>query len=236
MRTQAVLRFKSPPTLVEVYELLNGHRTRQREGSLVAWEYPTELVPEEMTNLLRSHGIEFDISFTLHPTPDDRPGELAAYLRLDYFEDHYAIGEELFLARQKDTLVFIGSEALVTALGPYTTDVAWEALRDYSGFYALTATPRLPDPVIIPRAVWMTEAREGKWAVQSDGREFLTQANTEMLQRAGIAQSDYCTIDGQTFRWDRPPIFGGAAIALLSNEEVIGVSGPPIFLGRTDPA
>lgn len=231
---QAVLRFKTPPIPVEVYELLNRHNAHQREGALVVWDYPTALVPEEMTSLLRSREIEFDTSYTLHPTPDDLPGELAAYLRLDYFEDHYAIAEELFLARQKDTLSFIGSDALIAALGPYTAEVTWEELRGCRGFHALASVPRLPDPVMIPRAVWMAETREGSWAVQSDGRELLTQANTEILQRSGIAQSDYCSIDGQVFRWDRPPIFGGAAIALLANEEVIGVSLPPIFLGKID--
>ncbi|MFB7497232.1 hypothetical protein ACFC09_21525 [Streptomyces sp. NPDC056161] len=188
-----------------------------------------------MTSLLRSREIEFDTSFTLHPTSDDPSSGLAAYLRLDDFEDHYAISEELFLARQKSTLSFIGSDALVSAFSVYTNDVAWQELREYSGFYVLASVPRLPDPVVIPRAVWRAETREGSWAVQSDGREFLTQGNMEILQWAGIAQSDYCNIGGQVFRWERPPIFGGAIIAFLASEEVIGVSGPPIFLGKIDP-
>jgi hypothetical protein len=105
--------------------------------------------------------------------------------------------------------------------------------EEHDGMRVLTDARRLPDPVVVPRAVSLSQTQGGAWAVRTDGRELLTPTSVRALRDAGIALAPFFSAGGRTLPWIRPPIFGGRVLEALRGLDVKGITGPPVYLGQT---
>ncbi|WP_141716720.1 MULTISPECIES: hypothetical protein [unclassified Streptomyces] len=222
------------PAQGDALRLFDHHRAEAHTNYPNTWVFPGASMPPEVEEYLRAEKIGFTSFFEIQPTATDSPDMLAAYLWLGYFEALREEEADLLLTRHTGLQEIIASTRLARELSEISPDIRWRNFGDRRGFMVLNPVPQLPDPVVVPHAVFVSEGETGIWAVRSDGRELLTSGNLEYLMLSGIANPTHCAVDGRLLRWRRGLIFGGRVLAFLMEHDVVGVRGLPSFLGRTD--
>jgi hypothetical protein len=200
--------------------------------SVADWILPSTAAASVKTELTR-RGVPFELFFAFEPAAGESPDEIAAFVPITDFEHLEQNGRRLVLAVDLRTRARIASAELVRVLEPLTSGVTWTASEDHEGMLALTDAPHIPDPVVVPRAIDLSETAGGIWSVRSDGRELLTHASLRLVREAGIALTPQFTTEGRTLPWYRPPIFGGRVLDALRGLDVNGIVGPPVYLGQT---
>ncbi|MBP2330387.1 hypothetical protein JOF56_010772 [Kibdelosporangium banguiense] len=180
---------------------------------------------------LNERGIPFDVYFEFQPGPGDDPQNLAAYVGLDDFAEVNATAEDLVLACDERTLATVASRRMRQLLDAITSGVTFDPLTGYEGFFVITNAIQLPDPIIVPRTMFLSEGTTGTWAVQSDGRELLTERNFQIVRESGMVHAPYCTANNRVLPWHRPPIFGGPLLTRFRDMDIQGIIDPPAFLG-----
>lgn len=195
------------------------------------WQVFSEQERDRAAAALEARGIAYDIRYELAPAPGDPTADLAAYLSLDDLSEIDADPVALVIALDGDAPVVVASAPLVELIAPHTGGLVWDDRPD--GLRSLVTAPELPDPVRVPRALSLSEGTDGRWAVQSDGRELLTPDSLAVVRRSGLVLAPACTVDGATRRWRRPPIASGAVLTAIRDRDVHGVMGPPTFLATT---
>lgn len=233
MKTQVMMQLPSPAQN-DTLLLLGRHGAEPHRKYKNTWYFFEASVPEEIEEHLRMKGVDFSVFFEFKPTAVDGPDELAAYLLLGRFEDLRNEDSSLLLARNVGLQDVIASAGLARELSEISPQIAWGHLEGDRDFLILEHVPRLPDPVMVPHAVFLSEGEDGIWAVQSDGRELLTRKNYEFLMQSGIANPYYCRIGGRVLRWRRGLVFGGRVLEFLTGQGVIGVPALPSFLEKIE--
>jgi hypothetical protein len=232
MKTQIMLQFPRPAQENTLSQLARNGAEAHKDY-LNTWIFPGSSVPQEFDAYLRSRQINYTQFFEFQPTSTDSSDELAGYLWLGRFESVHEEESDLILARGTDLQEVIASTELSRKLSSISTEITWSDFRDQDGFVMLNRVAQFPDPIVVPNAPFVSEGEDGVWAVQSDGRELLTQNNYELLMRAGIANPSQCTVDGRILGWRRGLVFGGRVLQYLMENEVVGMPSSPSFLAKT---
>jgi hypothetical protein len=218
------------PITEELHVLLAGEGARPDSVDPLAWLTPSPAGFTRIEAALRRLDIPFEVFYEAHPAPGEK--HLAAGLGLDDFDGLDVASDDLVLACDERTLATVVSAAMMDLLTPVTTGVTFDELVGHDGFFVITVTANLPDPVVVPRAMYMSDGDDGTWAVQSDGRELLTETNLRVVQEHGVVSAPECVVDGRVLRWRRPLVFSGRVLVELHDEDVRGVLSPPVFLGH----
>jgi hypothetical protein len=229
MKVSEILEFERLPDPA-VRELLERSGGRPHL-SPAEWLLPSGAAPSVEAELSR-RGVRFEVFYELEPAPGESPDELAAYLPLQDFDRLRKDDRPLVLAVDERTNARIASEALVRVLDEVTAGVAWTPSEEHGGMLVLSDARPLPDPVVVPHAVSLSQTSGGAWAVRTDGRELLTPASVRALRDAGIALAPFFSTGGRTLPWIRPPVFGGRVLESLRGLEVNGINGAPVYLGQ----
>lgn len=231
MDMHRVIKFETP--IDDGLRSLLAESGARPQTDPMGWLMPSPEASAAVEAHLRSVGFPFEIFFEMFPTPGEPLDRLAAYLPLDDFEAIDAVPGTLVLACDEESLDTVASVEIVRLLEAVTAGMSWSPYDGHSGFLRLSRAAELPEPVVVPRAMFLSQGASGRWAVQSDGRELLNPRNLDVVRKAGIAQTTACVVDTEVLLWRRPPIFGGAVLAVLRDQEVNGVLAPPSFLGHT---
>jgi hypothetical protein len=230
MKVSEIIEFERLPDPA-VRELLESSGGRPYL-SPADWLLPSAAAPGVEAELAR-RGLPFEVFYELEPAPGESPDELAAYLPLQDLGLLEEDDRKLVLAIDERSNGPIASEELVRVLDPVTVGATWTESPEHPGMRLLADARQLPDPVVVPRAVSLSQAPSGVWVVRSDGRELLTPASVRALRDVGIARAPFCLVDGRTLAWNRQPIFGGRVLDALRGLDVKGITGPPGYLGQT---
>ncbi|MGH8684592.1 MAG: hypothetical protein ACREUM_04495, partial [Nitrosospira sp.] len=210
MDLRHVIHFEMPID-DELHELLVNSGSRPHTQP-TDWLTPSVESFESLKTKLTEKRVPFEVFFDIQPSPGDDLEDLAAYLTLDDFSSLDVDSGDLVLACDERTLATVASEKMINFLAGVTEGTTWDPLSGHDGFFVLTDLPELSEPVVVPRAMFLSEATTGTWAVQSDGRELLTADNLRRIRDQGIAETRACVVDGQVIPWSRPPIFSGKVL------------------------
>jgi hypothetical protein len=230
MKVSEILEFERLPDPA-VRELLerSGGRPHMSPADWLLASGAAATVKDELAR----RGLPFEVFYELEPAPGESPDELAAYLPLQDLDRLEDDGRPLVLAVEPRTGARIASQALVGLLDGVTAGVTWAPSEERDGMLLLTDARRIPDPVVVPRAMSLSQTAGGAWVVRSDGRELLTPASVGALREAGIVLAPFVSTGGRTLPWRSPPIFGGRVLEALRRGDVNGIVAPPVFLGQT---
>ncbi|MFF8697103.1 hypothetical protein ACF08W_33350 [Streptomyces sp. NPDC015144] len=231
MRTQVILQFPKPPQRETLLDLAR-HGAKAHKVYVNTWVFPGSSLPQELEADINSRQINCTTFYEFKPTPQDSSNELAAYLWLGRFEAVREQEPDLMLARSTDLREIIASAHLARELSSISPEITWRDLRDQEGFMVLNQVAELPDPISVPHPVSVSEGEDEIWAVQSDGREFITQKSFVFLMAAGIANPARCVVNERVLHWRRGLVFGGNVLKFLMENEVVGMPPEPSFLTR----
>lgn len=229
MQVSEILEFERLPDPV-VRDLLEHAGGRPYFGP-ADWRLPAG-AGEGVRSELARRGVPFEVFYELEPAPGESPDEQAAYVPLQDYDRLEQDDRPLVLAVDERSNERIASEQLVRLLDDVTAGVTWTP-SDRAGMLVLSDARQLPDPVVVPRAISLSQTEGGAWAVRSDGRELLTPASVRALREAGIALAPLVSTGGRTLPWLRGPVFGGRVLEVLGRLDVKGITAPPSYLGQT---
>jgi hypothetical protein len=221
------------PIRVELHDLMTTRGARPDSADPLAWLTPSSEVFTAIEGELKDRNVPFETFYELRPSPDEDSRQLAAGIGLRELTDLEASSDDLVLACDERTLATVASKKMVTLLGTMTSGAVFDPLVGHDGFFVLTAAAELPEPVVVPNAMFLSEGDDGVWAVQSDGRELLTTTNLEAVQKHGLVCAPRCVTAGQVLRWRRPLIFSGPVLVQLQAHDIQGLLSAPVFLGHT---
>jgi hypothetical protein len=230
MYMRHVIKFDTPAD-DQVEELLIG------EGAApdvyhTDWQIPTQAAFTRIEARLNKSGTPFDVFFELHPNPDEDPRNYAAYLPLKYLADVTVTQGDLILAREDKAFMTVASKGVIEILEQTSKALNWHPFEGHDGMFVMTNSFELPQPIILPRVVWLSQSdTTGNWAAQSDGRELLTAENLRIVQEHGIVHSSHFRTDDRVLPWNHVLIFSGPILKHLLGHGVQGIVAPPIFLG-----
>jgi hypothetical protein len=219
------------PVSADIHNLLTTKGARPDSADPLTWLLPSARAFKIIEAALKGEGIPFEVFFESIPTSADDPRQLAAGMASRRFANLDVTPDDLVLATDGRTLATVVSRKMKTLLEPVTRGVEFDPLSGHDGFFVITKTVDLPEPVIIPRAVFLSEGDAGIWAVQSDGRELLTDINLRVVREHGLVHAPRCIIDGKILPWRRPPIFSGPTLDHLRDKNIQGALSP-VFLGH----
>lgn len=229
VKRQVVLNFDDPITAT-IRDLLLSHGAEP--GSIfTAWRFSGTDIPKAVESALSQFGTEFSTFFEYQPQEAGSLDGTAAYLWLDDFDDAASGNNGDLLAYHNEASSFVANKSLAARISSIGHGLQWTEWDKELQLYKLEKVPELPEPVIVPRVISASEGSGGKWAVQSDGREFLTERNLAIVSRSGIAWTSHCAAGGSVLKWNRPAIFSGRILSLFSDGAVGGADGIPVFLG-----
>jgi hypothetical protein len=106
----------------------------------------------------------------------------------------------------------------------------WEPVEGMTGreFILMNVEEYLPEPVIVPSPVYIgpNENPPGTYAVQSDGRDVITNANIAKLKNVGIAVSGDVRVKEEVMKWRPRLIASGEIVQALQSAKVKGLLEP----------
>lgn len=193
------------------------------------WLVTSEAEQRQVEEVLDRHGVSYDVYFSVTPAPGTPSEELAAYVSLEPLDECKVGASDLVLACDGDLSRVVASASLISRLRSRGIAIAMSSNIRHDGLYSLDSFLRLPDPVHIQRVMFQSQALDGLWAIQSDGREIVTRRSLETIRTSGLAITTSCYANGREFQWRRPLIASGIFLDAI-RAEVVGVSGPPTFL------
>jgi hypothetical protein len=220
------------PISGELHDLLAGEGARPDGADPLAWQTPSSQAFAAIETELNDRNIPFAVFYEARPSPGDDVLRLAAGMGLRGLVELDVRPGDLVLACDERTLATVVSREMATLLEAVTTGVVFDSLVGHDGFFVLTVVAELPEPVVVPRAMFLSEGTDGIWAVQSDGRELLTATNIRAIQEHGVVSAPSCLTAGKVLRWRRPLIFSGPVLAQLRDKDIQGLLSPPVFLGH----
>lgn len=230
METSYFLELADPPG-PELRQLLLSRGSRL-ESALTGWAIRSAADWGIIERKLREEEVEFDLFYDFVASPDDDVEYLVAYLALAPLDSVEKIDPtRLILLRDETTSSTVASEGLVKVLKSVTQRLQWQPVDGRKGLLRLVQAPALPDPVVVPHAIFISEGTSGLWAVQSDGRELLTSASRQLVKETGAALAPECSVEGRVLLWRRPLLLSGRVLTLLEEHKVDGPAGTPSFLG-----
>jgi hypothetical protein len=230
METRYFLELATPPDADLREQLLASGALL--ESALTGWALPSEQVWQDIEAALKDRQVEHDLFYEYAPTATDDDDELAAFLPLTALSAAEPVTPgQLIALRDEETSSTVASERLVDLLAPVTTGLEWQPIEGSGDLLRLTAARPLPEPVVVPHAVFRSKGMDGRWAVQSDGRELLTDASRKLVREAGAAFAPECVVDGDVLPWLRPLLVSRRVLRVLTEHDVQGVAGAPVYLG-----
>jgi hypothetical protein len=208
------------------------HAGARLVSALTGWALPPGTSWDSLAPLLAEHAAEFDIYYEYVPGSRDEIASLAAYVGLERFveDETYADPNEPLLFYDDTGTGLLGTEPATQALNALTTGLQWAVTDVDPDLFRLVQATALPEPVVVPRAMFLGEDANGVWAVQSDGRELLSSANRKAVQSLGLVLAPTCLVNDRVLRWRRSPIFGGRVIEELRRQDIGGLSGQVLYL------
>jgi hypothetical protein len=198
----------------------------------MSWLTPSAEIFAILVAKLNDRSISFEVFVEYLPSQGENLERLAAYVGLDDFAEVRAAASDLVLACDERTLATVVSTRMRQLLDRTTSGLTFDPLAGHDGFFVITEAVQLPEPVIVQRTIFLSEGTTGTWAVQSDGRELLTEANLQTVRGSGMVYAPYCVVNGQVLPWHRPPVFSGSLLAQFRDMDIQGIIDPPAFLGH----
>jgi hypothetical protein len=121
-----------------------------------------------------------------------------------------------------------------TLLESLSQGLQWEPVGGTAGreFVLMSVTEALPEPIIVPSPVFVgpNEHPPDTYAVQSDGRDVITDANIAKLKDVGIALSNEIKVKTKVVK-HRPYLIAlGTIIHALQSARVKGLLEPSSLL------
>lgn len=230
MKTSCFLELAAPPD-PELRGLLLQIGARL-ESALTGWALPDDGSRQALEAELQRRGVPYDFYFDFVPSAADHPENLAAYLPLTALNDAApAEAGELVLLRDEEHSTTVASENLIDLLPEVTTGLGWEPIAQRPRIKRLVNALDLPEPVVVPSAVFQSQADDGTWAVRSDGRELLTPTNLKLVRQGGMVRAPQCQIADRVLTWRRPMVFSGLVLQFLEGRSIRGIAGAPVYLG-----
>jgi hypothetical protein len=106
----------------------------------------------------------------------------------------------------------------------------WEMVEGMAGqeFVLMSVVEYLPEPIVVPSPVYigLNEHPPGTYAVQSDGRDVITNANIAKLKDVGIAVSEKIMVKTEVMKWRPRLIALGTIQHALQSAKVKGLLEP----------
>jgi hypothetical protein len=230
MEMQHIVTFETPID-AGLHDLLTGQGAWP-DTDPWSWRTPSVEVFAALVAKLNDRGISFETFIEFLPSQGEDLERLAAYVGLDDFTEVRATASDLVMASDERTFATVVSARMRQHLSTMTTGLTFDPLAQHDGFFVITEAVQLPEPIILPRTIFLSEGTDGVWAVQSDGRELLTEANLQTVRESGMVYAPRCETNGQVLRWRRPPIFSGPVLAQFRDMDIQGIIDPPAFLGH----
>jgi hypothetical protein len=230
MRTIYLLELEAPPNQSMCSCLTAAGGVSANTGTL--WTVASDAVLDSLSDILTRFRTRFKVFHQLMPTVSDRVSDLNCYLSvvmLDAVDAPHSRRHGLFRDVTAGTIV--GTSATVELLRAKAPDVRFEPVDNSAGMFRLVDAEHLPEPVVVPTVFASGRASDGVWAVQSDGRELLSDANRRAVRERGLFLAPYARVGNETLRWKRPPVVSGELWAWLETNGVDGLMTPPPYLG-----
>jgi hypothetical protein len=106
----------------------------------------------------------------------------------------------------------------------------WEPVEGMAGqeFILMSVVEYLPEPIVVPSPVYIgpNEYPPGTYAVQSDGRDVITNANIAKLKGVGLAVSEDVRVEEKSMKWRPRLIASGEIVHALQSAKVKGLLEP----------
>jgi Spore coat polysaccharide biosynthesis protein F, CMP-KDO synthetase homolog len=159
----------------------------------------------------------------------------AFYLSVDVEEDilapdgvqsHFLTNVEVALDLYFD--VILVNQRVKDLLEKHAVGVQFNAI-DENGWFRLDGITNLPEPIVVPKPMYRSpnETPPGTWAVQSDGRDVLTEANLAWVREHGLAVSHEVKTPADRVAWRPRVVVSGNLLALLRQEKINGLTVQP---------
>jgi hypothetical protein len=231
MDTYRLIVFDAPIG-VELHDLMTTRGAHPDSADPLAWLTPSYEAFKAVEGDLKDRNVRFETFYELRPSPGEDSRQLAAGIGLRELTELEASSDDLVLACDERTLATVASEKMAMLLRTMTSGTVFDPLVGHDGFLVITAAAELPEPVVVPNAMFLSEGADGVWAVQSDGRELLTTANLQVVQKHGLVSTAHCVTAGRVLRWRRPLIFSGPVLVQLLAQDIHGLLSAPVYLGH----
>jgi hypothetical protein len=111
-----------------------------------------------------------------------------------------------------------------------TMGLEWEPMEGMGGqeLYFMSVVESLPEPIVVHSPVYIgpNEHPPGTYAVQSDGRDSITNANIVKLKEVGLAMSEWIRTESAVMKCRPRLIASGAIVEALQSAKVKGLLEP----------
>ncbi len=185
----------------------------------------------------KAEDLDPQLFYFFHVEAEELSSAPAFYLAADVEEDILEPGQPQlqFLTNVDLALDLYTDKILVSSrvkdlLETHQVGVQFAPINGMSqSWFRLDELTELGEPIHVPNPVFFSpnENPPGSYAVQSDGRDIITEANIRLLQTQGVAGSGKVRTPTGVVTWRRRVLISGKLLAELARANVRGLTMPP---------
>lgn len=209
----------------------------QRYGKTTTFVFSEEGMLAEALSLLAKYGLKAERFYVFELDPNEVATYPAIYLGIyityDLLIDNRV--NEMQLNQAGIAMDYQSERIVVTPrvkklLEGMTRGLQWESTEgtDRRAFVLMKVVEQLPEPIVVPSPVYLglNERPPGTYAVRSDGRDVITNANISKLVEVGLAVSEEVETQSKVLRWRPRLVASGAVIHALQSASIKGLLEP----------
>lgn len=215
----------------------NTRYASYRTGRTTTYVFSDEHLFREAMSLLSQYGLKATTFYIFKLNQDEINAYPAIYigihningLLIDDRVNESQLGQaEMAKDYQSERIVV--TPRVKNLLESMSRGLKWEPVEGMAGqeFFSMSVVEDLPEPIVVPSPVYIgpNEYPPGTYAVQSDGRDVITNANIAKLKDVGIAVSEDVKVKEKVMKW-RPRLIASGEIAhALQSAKVKGLLEP----------
>jgi len=215
--------------------------SKQRHGRTTTFFFSDENILLEAMSVLAKYNLKAERFYVFQLDPYEAATYPALYLGIHVI-DNLLMGNQVNEAQldQAEIAMDYQSECVVVTprvkkIFEATTQLLeWEPTEGTNGrkFLVMKVVEHLPQPIIVPAPIYvgLNEYPAGTYAVRSDGRDVITNANISKLMEVGLAVSEEAEIQSKVLRWRPRLVASGVVIHALQSANVKGFLEPVSIL------
>jgi hypothetical protein len=208
-----------------------------RTGRTTTYVFSEEHLFRDAMSLLSQYGLKAKTFYVFELNQDEIKAYPAVYIGIHdidglFVDDRVDDGR---LGRFEMAMDYQSERIVVTLrvkdlLERISRGLKWEAVEGMAGqeLVLMSVVEHLPEPIIVPSPVFIgpNEYPPGTYAVQSDGRDVITNANIAKLKGVGIAVSEDVRTKEKVMKWRPRLIASGEIEYALQSAKVKGLLEP----------
>lgn len=219
---------KPLPGVSEFVEKFAQFRTAQTGN----FSFPDKETARQAIAMANDVHLEPQLLYFFHVDPEAIPTGSVFYFAVDVEEDILEPGQvqsqlltDVEVAIDLCYDVVLVNERLKDLLERNASGLQFNAIEE-KGWFRLDGISELPEPIVVPKTIYLSpnENPPGTWAVQSDGRDVLTQANVAWVHKHGLAVSHEVKTPADRLAWRPRVVISGSLLALLWQEKISGLA------------